>query len=302
MIKIFKVKRTEENIRLDKWLKINFSTLTQSFIEKNIRKKNILLNNEKAISKTKLNFNDVIKICNFDVKNYKNLIIVKAKKNIPKKNLTLFNSSIIYNDSNFFILNKWSSIATQGGSKINISIDDIIKNISNSNNLVHRLDKNTSGLLIIAKNLEFTKLFGSMFKNHLIKKVYFALCEGKPKENESLITLKISKKKNDLNKFHTETYYKLLSYKDGISQIAFIPKTGKTHQLRIVSKKLGCPIIGDNIYNSSKKYISENLKLNAHILRFKIKSKNYEFFSKIPHDFIKFNVKKNLKKIREIQN
>ena len=77
-------------------------------------------------------------------------------------------SSILFENSNFIILDKWAGIATQGGSKINISIDDIIKNISSKYNLVHRLDRETSGLLIIAKNLKTTKVFD--FKEQLISK------------------------------------------------------------------------------------------------------------------------------------
>ena len=87
------------------------------------------------------------------------------------------------------VLDKWSGISTQGGSKINISIDDIIKTESDSYNLVHRLDKETSGLLIIAKNQVYTKMFGHMFKNHEIEKYYIALCQGKPKQTESLVDL-----------------------------------------------------------------------------------------------------------------
>ena len=78
-------------------------------------------------------------------------------KIVPQKLLELFNSSIVYENNNFIILNKWTGIATQGGSKINISIDHIIKNISSYYNLVHRLDRETSGLLIIAKNLNIRK-------------------------------------------------------------------------------------------------------------------------------------------------
>ena len=71
----------------------------------------------------------------------------------------------MFENNNFIIFNKWSSISSQGGSKITISIDDIIKNISDNYKLVHRLDKETSGLLIIAKNLNSAKIFGNLFKS-----------------------------------------------------------------------------------------------------------------------------------------
>ena len=162
MIKNFKVKKKEEAIRLDKWLKKNFSSLKQSFIEKNIRKKNILVNKLKKISSYKLIYEDEITILNFDQEKYKHFPPIKKSHIIPNKLQELFNSSIVYENNNFIILNKWTGIATQGGSKINISIDHIIKNISLYYNLVHRLDRETSGLLIIAKNLEYTKIFGQL--------------------------------------------------------------------------------------------------------------------------------------------
>jgi len=298
LIKNFKVKKKEEAIRLDKWLKKNFSSLKQSFIEKNIRKKNILVNKVKTISGYKLVFQDEITILNFDQEKYKHFSFIRKLHIIPKKLQILFDTSIVFENNNFIILNKWTGIATQGGSKINISIDDIIKTISPYYNLVHRLDRETSGLLIIAKNLEYTKIFGYMFKNQEIEKNYLALCQGKPKNSESIVDLDIQDKKKDNLKHKTKTYYKVLNINNNLSQILFIPKTGKTHQLRIVSKKLGCPIIGDAKYNTRQKFKNEQLKLNAHLLRFKIRSKIYEFSSILPIHFQDFAKKNHLPLIK----
>jgi len=291
LIKIFQIKKKDEALRLDKWLKKNFSSLNQSFIEKNIRKKNILVNRVKKTANYKLVQEDKITILNFDKEKYKHFPSIKKLQD-------LFNSSIIYENSNFIILNKWSGIATQGGSKINISIDHIIKYFSRSFNLVHRLDKETSGLLIIAKNLEYTKIFGQMFKNQEIEKIYIALCQGHPKNSESIVELDIPDKQKINLKHKTKTYYKVLHVKNKLSQIIFIPKTGKTHQLRIVSKKLGCPIIGDAKYNIQQKFKNEKLKLNAYLLCFKIKKKIYEFSSILPTHFQDFIKKNHLPSIK----
>ncbi len=301
MIKKIKVIKSHEDLRLDKWLKINFSSLTQSFIEKNLRKKNILVNNKSAISKFKLNLNDEIKILNFNGEKYKHYPKLKKNIIIPKIINKFYKASKIYEDNNFMVLDKWFGISTQGGSKINISIDDIIKNESDSYNLVHRLDKETSGLLIIAKNQVYTKLFGHMFKNHEIEKYYIALCQGKPKQTESLVDLFIPSKENKKINIQTKTYYKLLGFKNNISQILFKPKTGKTHQLRIVSKNLGCPIVGDKKYNYNNKFKDEKLKLNAHILKFNIKSNKYIFKSILPNDFVNFSKNIKLTKYKSLE-
>ena len=200
-------------------------------------------------------------------------------------------------NNNFIILDKWSGIATQGGSKINISIDHIIKAKSEKYNLVHRLDRETSGLLIIAKDLQSTKYFGKLFKDRLVQKIYIATCQGRPKNSESEVNLLIADKKNPDKKNNSITKYKVIQSNNNISNIIFIPLTGKTHQLRIVSKHLGCPIIGDTKYNDHNKFNFEKLKLNAHLLKFKFNDSVYEFTSQIPEHFKIFFKKNNLKKI-----
>ena len=176
-------------------------------------------------------------------------------------------------------------------------MDDIIKFISSEYRLVHRLDKDTSGLLIIAKNAKAAKIFGSLFKSGFIEKIYIALCEGTPRLKESNVDLDIKNKFNKVEK--TKTLYKVLETHRGISLILYKPLTGKTHQLRIVSKKLGCPIIGDKKYNPFSKFQSEELKLNAFNLKFLFKDKKFEFSSKLTKNisiFMKKNKFKNLNK------
>ena len=288
------------NLRIDKWLKINFSSLNQSFIEKNLRKSNIKVNNKKVTSNYKIQSKDEIKIFNYADDIYLNIEKEFNKKNIPSKYIKLFQSNIIYENEDFIILDKWTGIATQGGSKINISIDHIIKGISIKYNLVHRLDRETSGLLIIAKNLKTTKYFGVLFKDQQIEKIYIAICQGIPKNIESEINLLIEDKKNNKKNFNTVTRYKVINTNNNLSNIVFFPKTGKTHQLRIVSKHLGCPIIGDTKYNIQDKYNFEKLKLNAHILKFKIYNQSYFFVSNLPDHFNLF-CKKNYLKITNLK-
>ena len=294
MKKLIIISKIDADIRLDKWLKKNFSSLKQSFIEKNLRKKNILVNNLKKSANYRLSYKDKVTIKNYDSQNYYNLKIIK-KYNIPLKLQKVFNDSIVYENNQFIILNKWTGVSSQGGSKITIAIDHIIKNISSSYNLVHRLDKETSGLLIIAKNLKYTKIFGEMFRNKKIDKKYIAICEGKPKFLESIIKVEIPKKEKVNLKQETETYYKVLNIKKNFSLILFVPKTGKTHQLRIVSKKLGCPIIGDNKYNIQSKFIKEKLKLNAYKLNFILNDEDYKFISHLPEHFLHFMDKNKIK-------
>jgi 23S rRNA pseudouridine955/2504/2580 synthase len=293
--KLFIVNSDYHETRIDRWLKNNFSTLNQSFIEKNLRKGNIKVNDSKIEAKYKLLHKDKIIIFNYSEEIYSHVAKLSNKTIIPKKYLELFNSSIIFENKDFLILNKWTGIATQEGSKINISIDHIIKHFSDKYNLVHRLDRETSGLLIIAKNRQSTKFFGKLFKEHKISKVYLAICHGHPKNPESEINLSIAAKNKNNKRSNSITRYKVLQTKNKLSKILFAPKTGKTHQIRIVSQHLGCPIVGDTKYNKQNKYNFEKLKLNAHMLQFYMNDNKYEFTSKLPTDFLNFFRNNNLK-------
>ena len=297
MKKFFDIKSDIYDLRLDKWLRVNFSSLSQSFIEKNLRKGNIKVNGNKVASKYKLQIKDQIIIFNYSDNIYFNQIKRLSVKKIPSKYNELFNSNKIFENENFIILNKWSGIATQGGSKINISIDDLIKHISNKYNLVHRLDRETSGLIIIAKDLNTTKYFGRQFKDQLIRKIYVATCEGSPQNKQSEIILSITDKNDSSKVSKSVTNYKVYQTKNNLSNIIVSPQTGKTHQIRIVAKHLGCPIVGDTKYNKQNKYNFEKLKLNAHFLSFIFNEKQFEFTSVIPEHFKNFFKKNELKKI-----
>jgi len=292
LIKNIQVKKIDDDTRVDRWLKRQFSSLSQSFIEKNLRKGIITANNKKIKANYKVMIGDIVNIRGYLKTKYYNLPKKINKKILSVDLIKEFKKSIIYQNSDFIIINKWSGISTQGASKIEISIDDIIKNLSEHFKLVHRLDKDTSGLLIIAKTLKATKLFAKLFKEQIIDKIYVSLCQGMPKNLNSIVKLEIKNKVNINVK--TITKHKVIKQRNGISLNLFKPLTGKTHQLRVVSQYLNCPIIGDRKYNINNKYKSEKLKLNACYLGFYFKGKEYEFKSILPPHFLDFMKKNNL--------
>ena len=294
MIKILIIDNNSADQRIDRFLKKFFDNLNQSFIEKNLRKKNILLNQTLTKSNQIIKIGDKITIKNFSKEIYQKFEKKKINSNINKTQITNFKECILYENDNFLIIDKWSGIAAQGGSNITISIDAIIKNISENYNLVHRLDKETSGLMIIAKNLQYTRFFGKLFKSQKLKKTYLAICEGVPKIKESYLDLDIISDIND-KVIQTKTFYKVLFYNNKTSLIKFVPKTGKKHQLRIVAKNLGCPIVGDQKYNLNQNKQRENLKLNAFKLEFAVEDSVFNITSALPKDFTDYLKLKNFK-------
>jgi len=220
LIKNFIVKEKDEETRIDRWLKRNFSSLNQNFIEKNLRKGLIKINYSKVKANYKVTKNDIVNIFNYSKDDYLHIIKKLIHNKIPKDIKNKFDRSIIFENKDFIVINKWSDISTQGGSKKNVSIDDIIKKISKNYNLVHRLDKETSGLLIVAKNLKITKFFGKLFKEQKIKKIYVAICQGVPKNLNSVVKLRIDNKKKLLNTCQSVTKYKVLKNKNKILKLS----------------------------------------------------------------------------------
>ena len=288
----------ESDIRIDRWLRRKFNSLPQSLIEKKLRKGLIKLNNKIVKSNKKIKENDLIEIFDYHEDNYSNKQLKKnIIKKIPDKIIQKFRSSIIFENDDYIILNKWKGIATQGGTKVLFSIDDIIKNLPETMNLVHRIDKETSGILIIAKNYRSTRFFGSMFKEKKIKKIYIALCLGIPKKSKGKIKLKTtnktSKKNIKVKNDFSETIFELLESNNEFSLIAFMPITGKNHQIRIVAKNLGCPILGDNkygIYKNKKNKYFQKLLLHSFGIEFISKDRRENYFAKFDdHTIDTFN-------------
>ena len=291
--KNIKVNNVDDETRIDRWLKRRFPLLTQSFIENKLRRGLIKINDKKVKSNHQVLAGEIVSISNFSEKIFSKIEINKIKKFIPKIFFSMFKSSIIFESEDFMVINKWTGISVQGVNNNEISIDDIIINISDKFNLVHRLDKDTSGLLIIAKNYKSVKIFGKLFRDHEILKMYLAFCQGVPRNLNSIVKLKINKKNSKKN-LKTITKYKVVNKSSKISLILYKPLTGKTHQLRIVSKYLNCPIIGDRKYGKNKNYSKEQLMLNAFYLKFTFKNHQYEFQSKIPTHILKFMKKINM--------
>tara|TARA_B100001123_G_scaffold355071_1_gene407913 strand:+ start:530 stop:1465 length:936 start_codon:yes stop_codon:yes gene_type:complete len=298
------VNNIEDETRIDKWLKRNFPLLTQSYIENKLRRGLIRINSKKIKSNYRVLEGDVVNISGFSENIFSKKHISKFKKFISSAIFKKFNDSIIYESNDFLVINKWSGISVHDGSKQEISIDNLIKNISHTYSLVHRLDKETTGLLLISKNYKSARNFGKLFKNSEIEKIYLAICHGTPKNLSSIIKIDISKK-NSNQKLETITNYVVINKSNKFSLILFKPITGRTHQLRIISKYLNCPIVGDNKYGyKNTRYSKEKFMLNAFNIKFNINNTKYEFSSKIPNFFINFIKKTKLRipKIEKIKN
>ena len=204
MNKSFTVDSSYEGVRIDKWIRNNLGKVPQGLIEKNLRIGKIKLNKKKIKSSTKVKTNDLIEIYNIEIKYNLNQF---KKKFIPTNEVIKENEDLIIEDNNdFVVLNKQSGISVQGGTKSKKNLIDIFSKSDvfkeSKPFSVHRLDKDTSGVFIIAKNRETAQLLTSLFRLRKVYKTYLAICVGEIsiKENgilkDDLIRFEQKKKNN----------------------------------------------------------------------------------------------------------
>lgn len=320
-------------LRLDKFLCQNFD-IPFGLAQKLIREKKVKVNDKRVDASYKTEDGDQIEVFS-DLK--PRLNTEKKKPQISAQKIKNFIASIIYQDENLIAIDKPSGLATQGGSGVELSVDDLLfclkdlpknnflaqkndvkknaaKNLSQEKNflenknsseknrnlqealshntpalgvdspqLVHRLDKDTSGILLIARNKKSAEILTKAFKEKTIEKTYLALVNGVVKKSEGVINIALRKKfvgKNekvypDLEEGKEAiTNFKLRKTYLDYSALELNPITGRTHQLRVHCKEIGHPIINDVKYGGIgvvKKDLSNRLCLHA----YKIKLTNY---------------------------
>ena len=289
------------NSRLDRWFRRQVSDVPQSLIEKNLRKGNIKVNNKKAKSSYKLKLNDlvIIKNINFTKNNIKE---VKRSYIPTKKDLSLSSDLFIENNENFVVINKPSGIAVQSGTKSKKNILDILKKtrefVDSQPYTVHRIDKETTGLLIVAKNRKFAQLFTSLFRIRKIHKTYLGIAIGEiQKKKGTLKDVLFTYEGNKKIKTIAITNYTVLDSNNKYSLLELSPVTGRKHQLRKQLLIYGNPILGDTKYRISTKYtIRKNtLMLHAYRINFSIGEKKYNYYAEPPEAFNKILKEKYLK-------
>tara|TARA_B100000686_G_C16746397_1_gene949688 strand:- start:574 stop:1485 length:912 start_codon:yes stop_codon:yes gene_type:complete len=299
MKKTYNVESTFNEMRIDRWLRNQFGQIPQGLIEKNLRNGKIKLNKKKVKSSTKLMTNDKIDVYSFIYK--KNIVKSKIKFtpsfNIVKENENL----IIENNEDFIVINKRSGLAVQGGTKSKKNLVDIFSKSDIFQNTkpfsVHRLDKDTSGIFILAKNRKTAQLLTSLFRLRKVHKTYLALCHGEVSENKGIL-------KNDLVKYegkkkiteNATSLFKILDKNSNCSLVKLKPITGRKHQLRKQMLILGNSILGDKKYNFGKKNIisNKNLMLHSYEIKFIINDKKYTFRAPLPDYFKKMLKTKRL--------
>jgi 23S rRNA pseudouridine955/2504/2580 synthase len=301
MVKKFEVEKDFHNTRFDRWFKNKVLDIPQGLIEKIIRKNQAKINGKKTKSSYRVQENDIIEIFNIEKikKTEKNLIT----QYIPSpKERDRYNDFVIENNENFIVINKPSGIAVQSGTKSFKNVVDTLRETKYFDNskpyIVHRLDKETSGILIVAKTREYAQLFTSLFRIRKIHKTYLAVVYGNVSKEINVLEddlILYEKDKKIVQK--ATSYLKILKSSADYSLLELRPITGRKHQLRKQLYNIGNSIIGDDKYyvKRGKDFIkSKNLMLHAYEIKFMINNVKYNFTADFNKEFKDFLIKKDL--------
>ena len=268
--------------RLDNWLAERNPDISRSTWQKHIKAGHVTVNGEPLLS------------AKYDVGSADKIII-----SIPKE--TDFSSEtlpIVYIDDNVIVINKPIGVLTHSKGALNdeFTVADFFSRYStyhsdtNRPGIVHRLDRDTSGIMIGARNDETAKLLQKQFADRKTKKSYIAVVDGLPKEHKATIDLPIGRNPSAPSTFRVDakgktaqTTYEVLKYNDKESLISLSPRTGRTHQLRVHMSYVGTPIHGDRVYGKA----ADRMYLHAHKLEVTIPKGNRQVFeAPIPEEFM----------------
>ncbi len=299
----FTITNENKNTRLDVFLSTNFQTLTRSFIKNLIEKGNVTVNNKNVKSGYSLKVGDEIVVTIPEVK----------QTSIEPENIPL---DIIYQDESLLVINKPQGMTVHpantvhSGTLVNALMYHI-KDLSGINGelrpgIVHRLDKDTSGLLVVAKDDKTHLNLQKQIQTKICHRIYRAITYGKFNKEEGTIQTNLARGKSQYEKIFVVpqgqgrlaiTNYRVLEYNQGFSYVEYELKTGRTHQIRVHSAHLGHPIVGDKLYGKqNEKFNLQGQLLHAYKLEFihPVTNKTMVFEAPIPNYFTNFLKEHNL--------
>lgn len=285
----------QAGIRLDKYLADQLKDYTRSFIQKQIEQEGVRVNGQVSNGKYKVKVGDEIRICIPD----------PVEVDIVAEDIPI---DIVYEDDDLMVINKPQDMVVHPapgnytGTLVNALLFHCKDKLSGINGeirpgIVHRIDKDTSGLLMIAKNDKAHLGLSEMLKVHDITRKYHAIVYGSFKEDQGTVELPIGRSPQDRKKMaivqggrHAKTDYRVIERFKNMTHIELTLYTGRTHQIRVHMKAIGHPLLGDPVYGPAKSLFGlDKQMLHAKVLGFKhpITGEALYFESELPDYFVR---------------
>lgn len=276
-VELVKVKDIDDGMRLNRWFMKYYPKLSLGHLQKLLRTKQIKVDGKKAETSLKLAAGQEVRIPPLNLEEaYPHL---RAAGAVSKKDAEFALSLVIYKDDNVLVLNKPSGIAVQGGTNTSFHIDGLLEalkfGLEERPRLVHRIDKDTSGILVLARNRKTADNLTRAFREHRLQKTYLALVRGCPKKQSGEIKAPLEKvgekmTVSDAGKPAVTEYEVLDEVGDKFALVAASLLTGRTHQIRAHLEYIGTPIVGDARYYGAERQRFADLADKLHLHAYKI--------------------------------
>ena len=299
----FTVGEDDDGIRLDRWFKRHMPDVSFNLVSRWARTGQLRLGGKRAVPGDRIEAGQEIRLPPLEAQP------ARAARPQPRRNpLTddeaqFVRDMVIYQDANAFVFNKPPGLATQGGTKTHNHLDRLLDGLAGEAGrpkLVHRLDKDTSGALLVAKSARAAGHFAKAFSGRTARKVYWALVVGVSDANEGLIDAPLAKQpgtggeKMHISEEHglpAKTRWRLIDRAgNSAAWVELQPLTGRTHQLRAHMAAIGHPIVGDAKYGGAEAFLTGGIsrKLHLHARRIRIDAPEggaIDVTAELPHHF-----------------
>lgn len=271
----FQITEEMEDERIDKCMSMLIDSLSRSYIQKLIKEEAVFVNNKPVKGSYKVKTDDEVVFC----------LPEAVEPDIAPENIPL---DILYEDNDVIVINKPKGMVVHpaaghySGTLVNALMYHCGNSLSGINGcmrpgIVHRIDRDTTGSLIVCKNDKAHNCIAEQLKEHSINRRYWAICHGVLKEEDGIVNKPIGRHPTDRKKMavnekgkHAVTHYKVLKRFDKFTLIECVLETGRTHQIRVHMASIGHPLLGDEVYCTQRSpYRLQGQTLHAKILGFK---------------------------------